>query len=168
MIRQCEETGAWFNIKMPSYQHRKSHCGDKTILWPSYLFIGISYSGKMTSLYWIRAQVTCSRQGTALFCPTYSVACMWSQSQSKFICVGGSGRFEGWFYCRIFCWFRKGKSEKNLMVRFLTNRSWIKEGWPKKRPLILNIYIYIYHTLTLQGIISTPQCIFFNSPQHKV
>ena len=46
----------WFNIKMTSYQYRKSHCGDKTILRPSYLHNGISYTGKMTSLYWIRAQ----------------------------------------------------------------------------------------------------------------
>ena len=43
----------WFNIKMTSCQYRKSHCGDKTILRPSYLHNGI---GKMTSLYWIRAQ----------------------------------------------------------------------------------------------------------------
>ena len=49
--------GDWFIIKMPSYQHRKSHCGDKVILWPSYLHIGISYTGKMTSLCWIKAQV---------------------------------------------------------------------------------------------------------------
>ena len=47
--------GGWFNIKMSSYQYRKSHCGDKTILRPSYLHNGISYTGKMTSLYWIRA-----------------------------------------------------------------------------------------------------------------
>ena len=40
---------------MPSYQYRKSHCGDKTIFRPSYLHSGISYTGKMTSLYWIRA-----------------------------------------------------------------------------------------------------------------
>ena len=40
---------------MTSYQYRKSHCGDKTILRPSYLHNGISYTGKMTSLYWIRA-----------------------------------------------------------------------------------------------------------------
>ena len=40
---------------MPSYQYRKSHCGDKTILWPSYLHNGISYTGKMTYLYWMRA-----------------------------------------------------------------------------------------------------------------
>ena len=45
----------WFNIKMSSYQYRKSHCGDKTILRPSYLHNGIPYTGKMTSLYWIRA-----------------------------------------------------------------------------------------------------------------
>ena len=46
--------GAWLNMKMPSYQYRKSHCGDKTILRPSYLHNGISYTDKMTSLYWIR------------------------------------------------------------------------------------------------------------------
>ena len=49
--------GPWFNIKMLSYHYRKSHCGDKTILRPSYLHNGISYTGKMASLYWIGAQV---------------------------------------------------------------------------------------------------------------
>ena len=53
------ETSGWFNRKIPSYQYRKSHCGDKTILRPSYLHNGISYTGKMTSLYWIKAQTTC-------------------------------------------------------------------------------------------------------------
>ena len=48
--------GPWFNIKMSSYQYRKSHCGDKTILRPSYLHNGISYTGKTTSSYWIGAQ----------------------------------------------------------------------------------------------------------------
>ena len=43
---------------LPSYQHRKSHCGDKAILRPSYLRNGISYTGKMVSLLWIRAQDT--------------------------------------------------------------------------------------------------------------
>ena len=47
--------GGWFNIKMTSYQYRKSHCGDKTILRPSYLHNGISYTG--TSLCWIRVEV---------------------------------------------------------------------------------------------------------------
>ena len=50
-------TGPWFNIKMTSYQYRKSHCGDKTILRPSYLHNGISYTGKMSSLYWITPQI---------------------------------------------------------------------------------------------------------------
>ena len=50
-------SGPRFNIKMTSYQHRKCHCGDKTILRPSYLQNGISYTGKTTSLYWIKAQI---------------------------------------------------------------------------------------------------------------
>ena len=48
-------SGPWFNIKRSSFQYRKSHCGDKTIFRPSYLHNGISYTGKMTSLYWIGA-----------------------------------------------------------------------------------------------------------------
>ena len=44
--------GPWFNIKMSSYQYRKSHCGDKTVVRSSYLHNRISYTGKMTSLYW--------------------------------------------------------------------------------------------------------------------
>ena len=52
-----KEPEAWINMKMPSYQYRKSHCGDKTILRPSYLHNGISCTGKMPSLYWIRALI---------------------------------------------------------------------------------------------------------------
>ena len=48
-------SGPWFNIKMSSYQYRKSHCGDKTVVRSSYLYNGISYTSKMSSLYWIRA-----------------------------------------------------------------------------------------------------------------
>ena len=44
----------WFNTKMTSCQYKKSHFGDKAILRPSYLQNGISYTGKMTSLYWIK------------------------------------------------------------------------------------------------------------------
>ena len=49
---------AWFSdalIKMSSYLYRKSHCGDKTVVRSSYLHNGISYTGKMSSLYWIMA-----------------------------------------------------------------------------------------------------------------
>ena len=50
-------SGPRFNIKMSSYQYRESHCGDKTIVRSSYLHNGISYIGKTTFLYWIRALV---------------------------------------------------------------------------------------------------------------
>ena len=50
--------GPRFNIKMSSYQYRKSHCGDKTVVRSSYLPNGISYTGKISSLYWIRALAT--------------------------------------------------------------------------------------------------------------
>ena len=49
--------GGWYNIKMSSYQYRKSHYGDKTILRPSYPHNRISYTGKIISLYWNRALV---------------------------------------------------------------------------------------------------------------
>ena len=53
-----KKSGPRFNIKMSSYQYRKSHCGDKTVVRSSYLHNGISYTGKMSSLYWIRAQMS--------------------------------------------------------------------------------------------------------------
>ena len=56
IMKRRQSLGGWFNIKMSSYHYRKSHCGDKTILLPSYLHNGISYTGKMASLYWIRTQ----------------------------------------------------------------------------------------------------------------
>ena len=49
--------GPWFNIKMTSYQYKKYDCGDKTILRPSYLHSGISYTGKMTIFNWSGALV---------------------------------------------------------------------------------------------------------------
>ena len=53
-----QSTRPRFNMKMTSYQYRKSHCGDKTTLRPSYLYNGISYTGKITSLYWNRALIS--------------------------------------------------------------------------------------------------------------
>ena len=50
-------SGPWFNIKMSSYQYRKPHCGDKTVVRSSYLHNGVSYTGKMSFLYWISPQV---------------------------------------------------------------------------------------------------------------
>ena len=50
-LHLLQEPGCWFNIKMIAYEYRKSHCGDKTILRPSYLHNGIPYIGKTSSLY---------------------------------------------------------------------------------------------------------------------
>ena len=47
----------WFNIKMSSYHYRKSHCGEKTVLRQSYLHHEIFDTGKMATLFWIRALV---------------------------------------------------------------------------------------------------------------
>ena len=53
------DLGPDFNIKMTSYQYRKSHCRDKTVERSSYLHNGNSFTGKTTSLYWIRALGGC-------------------------------------------------------------------------------------------------------------
>ena len=45
----CQKSGPWFNIKLSSYQYRKSYCGDKTVVRSSYLHNGISYTSKMAS-----------------------------------------------------------------------------------------------------------------------
>ena len=55
--------GPRFNTKMMSYQDRKS----TTVLRLSYLHNGISFTGKITSLYWIRA-LKVSKQSCSLTC----------------------------------------------------------------------------------------------------
>ena len=70
-------TGPQFNIKLSSYQYRKSHCGDKTVVRSSYLHNGISYTGKMTSLYWIRAQVLGSHSLNMEFETKWPPFCRW-------------------------------------------------------------------------------------------
>ena len=54
---------------MTSYQYRKSHYRDKTVLRPSpsYLHNGISYTDKTTSLYWIGALVLIHAIACSLF-----------------------------------------------------------------------------------------------------
>ena len=44
---------ALIQYKDSFYHYRKSYCGDKTVVRSSYLPNGISYTGKMASLYWI-------------------------------------------------------------------------------------------------------------------
>ena len=52
---------------MPSYQYRKSHCGDKTVVRSSYLHNRISYTGNMSSLYWIGGLVHIHRTGALIY-----------------------------------------------------------------------------------------------------
>ena len=52
-----QASGGWINIKVPSYQYRDCHFGDKTILWSSYLHNGIPYPSEMKILFWIGAQL---------------------------------------------------------------------------------------------------------------
>ena len=52
MVR-CE---GWFNVKMPSYQFRDPHDIDKMVSQLSDLYNGNPCTGKMTFLYWLRAQ----------------------------------------------------------------------------------------------------------------
>ena len=54
-MQQHQASGAWFNINMSSYRYMKSHCWDKTVVRSSYLHNGVSFTGKMSSSYWIRA-----------------------------------------------------------------------------------------------------------------
>ena len=66
----------------------KTHCGDKMILRPSYLHNGISYTGKMTSLYWIRALV-CVKAWILGACSTFLwTALLTHWGREPHICVG--------------------------------------------------------------------------------
>ena len=65
---------------MSSYQYRKSHCGDKTVVRSSYLHNGISYTGKMSSLYWIRALELCVSCTNSSICSGAEYAFMWRRS----------------------------------------------------------------------------------------
>ena len=57
-VYETKQSGPLFNINIPSYQYGKSHCGDKTVVRSSYLPNGISFTGKMSCLYWISPLVT--------------------------------------------------------------------------------------------------------------
>ena len=58
---------------------------DKTIIRPSYLHNGISYTGKMTSLYWIGAQISFKYIPTDQADDTYIYATGTSSQIVKFV-----------------------------------------------------------------------------------
>ena len=57
IIMVAEDRPGPVNSKMPSYQYRNFHCGNKAILRPSNIHNGIPFRGKTTFLYWIKALV---------------------------------------------------------------------------------------------------------------
>ena len=65
-----------------SYQYRKSHCGDKTVVRSSYLHNGISYTGKMASLYWISTHISSDRNKTVVR-PSVLFFIMWISTLVK-------------------------------------------------------------------------------------
>ena len=69
-----QEPWGWFNIKMPCHQYRKFHCRGKIVLQLSSLHNGISYTGKMTYFYWLRA--LCS---DFISCSQWAFSC-WEKS----------------------------------------------------------------------------------------
>ena len=56
VLSHRNEIWGLIQYKIPSYQYRKSHCGDEAILRPFFLHNRVSYTGKIACLYWIRTQ----------------------------------------------------------------------------------------------------------------
>ena len=96
LITGEQRPGPWFNIKMSSFQNRKSHCGDKTVVRPPYLQSGISYAGQVVSVYWISP-------------PTHK----WYPKNLKHTgCVIYEGSWEcwrklSWYIKRFPCWYTR-------------------------------------------------------------
>ena len=73
-----------YNVKMVSYQYRKSHCGDKTIIRSSYLHYGVSYHALIrqylyveTSLWLLQLAFNC--QVSKCFFFSYSFCSMFPE-----------------------------------------------------------------------------------------
>ena len=121
--------GGWFNKKMSSYQYRKSHCGDKTILRPSYLHNGISYTGKTTFLYWIRALM---RNAWWIIHQDLFISLQWRHNE----CGGVSNRQR--LDCLLNCLFRH-RSKKTSKLRFTglyEGNSLVTDEFPAQRASI--------------------------------
>ena len=93
--RKVSETIPRFYIKMSSYQYRKSHCGDKTVVRSSYLHNGISYTGKMSSLYWIGVPITVQRRKASSWASTIYIAInsLWRLIKSLWRLINSLWRF---------------------------------------------------------------------------
>ena len=64
-------------LTMSFCQYRNSNCGDKIDLWTSYLDNGISHTGMMAYLYWIRSLVI------TVCCCTSAITEWWTISEDS-------------------------------------------------------------------------------------
>ena len=60
-------SGLWFNMMMLSYQYRKYHYGDKTVIRLSYLRNGIFYNGRVASLHGISPHSILNQPRTEIY-----------------------------------------------------------------------------------------------------
>ena len=60
------QTMVQIQTEQMSYQYKEYHCGENMVVRSSYLHNGIYYFGKMTSLYWLRAQITQNRKSVRI------------------------------------------------------------------------------------------------------
>ena len=148
--------GPWFNLKMSSYQCRKSHCGDKTVVRSSYLNNGISYTGKMTSLYWIRAQ-DIIEHGYYLQCGRFVL----SSYKGRGIITMKKIFFTFWY---VWVWLNKSRlSNYPRIVEFLRHQEFeIEHTWmpvfskPRKsRPQSYHYVLQVIHYMHFMSIAIT-------------
>ena len=109
-----QEPGYRFNIKITSYQYRKSHCGDKTILRLCFLHNGISYTGKTTSLYWIGALFILHSQYNG---------CWWPGDVKSYL-LNMAG-LRGCNYNNLFNTLRPRQNGSNFKRIFMNENIWI-------------------------------------------
>ena len=82
-LSRCNQTlwyapGPWFIIKTPSYQYRKSHCGDTTVVRSSYLHNGISNTGEKAS-FLLNQPPGCLKSNSAICTP----CCIWPDLKGR-------------------------------------------------------------------------------------
>ena len=119
--------------KDESYQCRKSHCGDKTVVRSSYLHYGISYTGKMPSFYWIGALVLFKTTAIASIMSTWFRRCT-----RKILCYTVdfwlSNDHVGWVFFSEYSLFYMLENTAALKVLYIvyfcrTNEHWRHRLW---------------------------------------
>ena len=132
---------------MPSYQYRKSHCGDKTVVKSSYLHNGISYTGKTVSLYWIRALL---------------LACIvrWTLSMMLLFVVQISSQYTIWYFIVRRSWSSQVMNHVAVAslpmfhVVQIWKHKWQQTGRQMVQTYLPNTIESAFPDITLQTIIS--------------